>query len=82
MGHLLSLVWWLILRALSPSFPALAADLGHVLAICANGFTTLMPGLTCFFRVEFVCVTTRMGRQAAPAGDLGALLGIQSGETA
>jgi hypothetical protein len=82
MGHLLLLVWWLVLYAFSPSFPAFAADLGHVLTIRADGFTTLMPGLTCFFRVEFVCVTTRMGRQTAPAGDLGALLGIQPGETA
>jgi hypothetical protein len=53
-----------------------------MLTIGADGFATFMPGLACFFRVEFVCMTTRMGRQATPAGDLGALLGIQPGETA
>src|SRR5205085_3621489 len=50
-------------------FATLASDLRHVLAIAADGFAALAPGLACFLRVELVRGAFLMRRTAALRSD-------------
>jgi len=63
-------------------FAALATDLGHVLAILADGHTALATGGASLVRRKFVSSALLMGSTTTFAGDLALLLGIHRGEPA
>jgi hypothetical protein len=60
---------------------ALATDLGHVLAIPANGLSPSSTGLRRFFAVEFMSGPTLVRCPTSFAGNLALLLGIHAGKT-